>query len=58
MSHLKTIKKRPEKIQSILISKKDFPRLKDAKRHLEKVGHNIANLKEIVDETPNYYRFR
>ena len=44
MTHIKTIKKMPEKIQSILISKKDFPRLKDAIKHLEKLGHNIPNL--------------
>lgn len=45
MSHIKTVKKKPEKIQTILISKKDFPSLRNAKKHLEKIGkHRVEHL--------------
>jgi hypothetical protein len=58
MPHHKSIKKTGDKIQSILISKKDYPHLKDAISHLYHIGHNLHNLHKDVDETANYYRFR
>jgi hypothetical protein len=58
MVHRKTVKSIKDRIQSILVSKKDYPKLSDALKHLEKLGHDLTLLHTKVDETPNYYRFR
>jgi len=39
-----------------LLSKKDYPTLKDAVRHIRKLG--VIKKSATVVETPDYYRFK
>jgi hypothetical protein len=40
------------------VSKKEYPKLKDALVHLKELGHNLEHLHTEVDDTKNFYRFR
>ena len=41
----------------VLVSKKDFPDLKKAAKHLEKMGYDLTKFDQFVDESRDFYKF-
>jgi hypothetical protein len=57
MVHANSLKKAVNNFKPVLVSKKDYPKLKDALAHLKDLGHNLHYIDKKVEETPNYFKF-